>query len=53
MNLGRDGREAPLHRRGWDFLADDELPGLIDFHQGAESRFVAKRAKAPKPPNRK
>ena len=40
----------PLDGRGWAVLEDDELHGMIFFHQGDESSFVAKRAKAQKRP---
>jgi hypothetical protein len=37
----------PRTGRGWAVLEGDELHGMIFFHQGDESGFVAKRAKAP------
>jgi hypothetical protein len=37
----------------WAVLENDELHGMIFFHQGDESGFVAKRAKAQKRPKRK
>ena len=39
--------------RGWAKLEGDELRGMIFFHQGDESGFVAKRVKASKRPRRK
>ncbi len=43
----------PCMGRGWAALEGDELHGMIFFHQGDESGFVAKRAKAQKRPKRK
>jgi hypothetical protein len=43
----------PCTGRGWAVLEGYELHGMIFFHQGDESAFVAKRAKAPKRRNRK
>ncbi len=43
----------PCTGRGWAVLGGDELHGMIFFHQGDESGFVAKRAKAQKRPKRK
>jgi hypothetical protein len=43
----------PCTGRGWAVLEVDELHGMIFFHQGDESGFVAKRAKAQKRPRRK
>ena len=43
----------PCTGRGWAVLEGDELHGVIFFHQGDESGFVAKRAKASKRPKRK
>jgi len=43
----------PCTGRGWAVLADDELHGMIFFHQGDESGFVAKRAKAQEARKRK
>lgn len=52
----RDGQQAvewtwegndemdPAQGRGWAVLKGDELQGMIYFHQGDESGFVAKRA---------
>src|SRR5262249_43464737 len=39
--------------RGWAVLEEGELHGMIFFHQGDESGFVAKRATAQKRPRRK
>lgn len=44
---------APCTGRGWAVLEEDELHGMIFFHQGDESGFVAKRAKASKRPKGK
>jgi hypothetical protein len=30
--------------RGWAVLKDDELHGVIAFHEGDESDFVARRS---------
>src|SRR5262249_43027701 len=43
----------PCTGRGWAVLEDDELHGMIFFHQGDESGFVAKRAKAQEARKRK
>src|SRR5262245_32460086 len=43
----------PAQGRGWAVVKDDELHGMIFFHQGEESSFVAKRVKAQKQPKRK
>jgi hypothetical protein len=43
----------PCTGRGWAVLEEDELHGMIFFHQGDESGLVAKRAKASKRPTRK
>ena len=43
----------PCTGRGWAVLEGDELHGMIFFHQGDESSFVARRAKAQKRPKRK
>jgi hypothetical protein len=43
----------PCTGRGWAILEDDELRGMIFFHQGDESGFVAKRMKPHKRPKRK
>jgi hypothetical protein len=39
--------------RGWAVLENDELHGMIFFHGGDDSEFVARRAKAQKRPKRK
>ena len=39
--------------RGWAVLRGEELHGMIFFHGGDDSEFVAKRAKAPKRPRKK
>jgi hypothetical protein len=49
---GMDGMD-PCTGRGWAVLEGDELHGMIYFHQGDESGFVAQRAKAQKRPKRK
>jgi hypothetical protein len=43
----------PCTGRGWAILEGDELHGMIFFHQGDESDFVAERAKALKRPKPK
>lgn len=37
--------EDHLFGRGWATVEGDELTGMIFFHQGEETGFVAKRAK--------
>jgi hypothetical protein len=49
---GRDEMD-PCTGRGWAILEGDELHGMIFFHQGDESGFMAKRAKPSKRPKRK
>jgi hypothetical protein len=49
---GMDERD-PCMGRGWAVLEGDELHGMIFFHQGDESGFVAMRAKPQKWPRRK
>ena len=39
-------RADPAHGRGWAVLAGDELRGMIFFHLGYDSEFVATRAGA-------
>src|SRR5438552_18449151 len=41
-----DGNDEmdPAQGRGWAALKGDELHGMIFFHQGDDSEFVAKRA---------
>lgn len=45
-----DGNDEMDHAegRGWAVLKGDELHGMIFFHEGDESGFVAKRAKGKK-----
>jgi hypothetical protein len=43
----------PCTGRGCAVLEGDELHGMIFFHQGDESEFVAQRAKTRKRPKRK
>jgi hypothetical protein len=43
----------PCTGRGWATLEGGELHGIIFFHQGDESGFVARRTKAQKRPKRK
>lgn len=51
---GMDGADmSEMTGRGWAVLGGDELHGMIFFHQGDESGFVATRAKAQKRPKRK
>ncbi|HVK08560.1 MAG TPA: hypothetical protein VM597_07260 [Gemmataceae bacterium] len=50
-----DGNDEmdPAQGRGWAVLKGDELHGMLFFHQGDESEFVAKRgepASKPKKP---
>ena len=42
-----DGQDEmdPAQGRGWAVLKGDELHGMIFFHQGDDSGFVAKRVK--------
>jgi len=39
----------PCMGRGWAVLEGDELRGMIFFHQGDESSFVAKKKAQPRP----
>jgi hypothetical protein len=39
---GNDEME-PAHGRGWAVVKGDELHGMIFFHQGNDSEFVAKK----------
>ncbi len=39
----------PCTGRGWAVLEGDELHGMIFFHQGDESGFVAKKKSPPRP----
>ena len=43
----------PAHGRGWAVVQGDELHGMIVFHGGDNSEFVARRAKAAKRPKEK
>jgi hypothetical protein len=43
----------PCTGRGWAVLDGDQLHGMIFFHQGDESGFVARRAKSQKRPRKK
>ena len=43
----------PCTGRGWAKLMDDELHGMIFFHQGDESEFMARRAPKRRRPKRK
>jgi hypothetical protein len=38
----------PMQGRGWAVLRGDELHGMIFFHQGDDSDFVAERAERPR-----
>jgi len=48
-----DGNDEMDHAegRGWAVLKDDEMHGMIFFHEGDESGFVAKRAEGKKAEN--
>jgi hypothetical protein len=50
-----DGNDEmdPAHGCGWAVVKGDELHGMIFFHEGDESEFVARRAGAPKGGGRK
>ncbi len=50
-----DGNDEmdPAQGRGWAVVKGDELHGMIFFHEGDDSEFVAKRADTPKAPKRK
>jgi hypothetical protein len=43
----------PAQGRGWAVLKGDELHGMIFFHQGDDSEFVATKAEGPKRKARK
>ena len=43
----------PAQGRGWAVVKGDELHGMIFFHGGDDSEFVAKRSKAQKRPKGK
>ncbi len=47
---GNDEME-PAEGRGWAVLKGDELKGMIYFHNGDDSEFVAMRAESRKRPN--
>ena len=49
---GNDEMEA-AHGRGWAVVKDDKLHGMIFFHLGDDSGFVAKRLTTKKTPERK
>jgi hypothetical protein len=49
--VDHDYEMDPAQGRGWAVVKGDELHGMIFFHQGYESGFVARRA--PKRPGRK
>jgi hypothetical protein len=42
----------PVHGRGWAVLKGAQLHGMIFFHQGDESEFVAKKVVSSKRANR-
>src|SRR3954468_20601648 len=50
-----DGNDEndPAQGRGWAVLKGDELHGMIFFHQGDDSGFVAKRDEGQKRPKSK
>jgi hypothetical protein len=50
-----DGNDEmdPAQGRGWAVVKGDELHGMIFFHGGDDSEFVAKRATQKKAPKRK
>jgi hypothetical protein len=37
---------APTQGRGWAVMTGDELRGMIFFHAGDDSEFVAKKKKS-------
>jgi len=39
--------------RGWAVVTDDELHGMVFFHQGDDSEFVAKKKEQSPPTSRK
>ena len=43
----------PAQGRGWAVVKGDELHGMIFFHEGDDSEFVAKRSDATKAPKSK
>ena len=50
-----DGNDEmdPAQGRGWAVMKGDELHGMIFFHGGDDSEFVAQRAGSPNRPKRK
>src|SRR5262245_59948357 len=50
-----DGNDEmdPAQGRGWAMVKGDELHGMIFFHGGDDSEFVAKKAKGPNRRKRK
>jgi hypothetical protein len=50
-----DGNDEmdPAQGRGWAVLKGDELHGMIVFHQGDDSEFVATRPREKRAPRRK
>src|SRR5215813_14246399 len=50
-----DGNDEmdPAQGRGWAVVNGDELHGMIFFHGGDDSEFVAKKVKGPKRKKRK
>ena len=50
-----DGNDEmdPAQGRGWAVVKGEELHGMIFFHGGDDSEFVARRATDKKAPNRK
>lgn len=46
-----DGNDEmdPAQGRGWAIIKGDELHGMIFFHQGDDSEFVAKKKGEPQP----
>lgn len=42
----------PAQGRGWAIVKDDELHGMIFFHDGDDSEFVAKKAESRKKPKK-
>lgn len=49
-----DGNDEmdPAQGRGWGIVKDDELHGMIFFHCGDDSEFVAKKAESRKKPKK-
>jgi hypothetical protein len=50
-----DGNDEmdPAQGRGWALVEGDELHGMIFFHGGDDSEFMAKKVKGPKRKKRK